>query len=227
MTDTMISGTAPSAVVPGDATDTTTTGAFTGKEPESNPGSEPGTTVAEGTVETKKEAEAEKGTAEAKPEEAAKSAGAPEQYEAFKAPEGVALDEKVMGEFANAARELNLPQDAAQKMVDKMAPLMAQRQAEQLSAMRTEWETKSKTDAEFGGDKLEASMVQANKAMNAFATDEFRTLLNETGLGNHPEWVRFMVRAGKAISEDKIVKGGAEPSSPKSLAERMYGNPEK
>lgn len=188
---------------------------------------QPGQKPDDGTVEPTGNGNPGSEAAQKAAEEAAKATGAPEKYEAFKAPEGTTLDTKVMDEFSAAARELNLPQDAAQKMVDKMAPLMAQRQAEQLSAMRTEWETKSKTDAEFGGDKLEASMVQANKAMNAFATDEFRTLLNETGLGNHPEWVRFMVRAGKAISEDKIVKGGAEPSSPKSLAERMYGNPEK
>lgn len=187
----------------------------------------PGQKPADGTVEPAGNGNPGSEAAQKTAEEAAKPAGAPEKYEDFKAPEGVTLDSRVMEEFTAAARELNLPQDAAQKMVDKMAPMMAQRQAEQLSAMRAEWETQSKADPEYGGDKLEASMVQANKAMNAFATDEFRTLLNETGLGNHPEWVRFMVRAGKAISEDKIVQGGAAASAPKSLAERMYGNPEK
>lgn len=191
------------------------------------PGQKPDDGTVEPTGNGNPGSEAAQKSAQDAAKDAGKPQGAPEKYEAFKSPEGLTLDTKVMDEFTAAARELNLPQDAAQKMVDKMAPLMAQRQAEQLSTMRTEWETKSKTDAEFGGDKLEASMVQANKAMNAFATDEFRTLLNETGLGNHPEWVRFMVRAGKAISEDKIVQGGAQPGAKPSLAERMYGNPEK
>lgn len=156
-----------------------------------------------------------------------KPAGAPEKYEDFKAPEGATLDSKVMEQFATAARELNLPQDQAQKMIDHMAPIMAERQAEQLAQMRTEWAEQTRTDKEVGGDKLQENMVHAKKALDAFATPELKTLFDESGMGNHPEMVRFMVRAGKAISEDKIVLGGQQPGRPSSIAERMYGNPEK
>ena len=155
---------------------------------------------------------------------AAKAAGAPEKYESFKAPEGATLDPGVMGQFEEAARELNLPQDAAQKMVDKMAPIMAARQAEQLQTMRTEWETQSKADKEFGGEQLSANMAHAQKAMAQFATPELKSLLNESGLGNHPELIRFMVRAGKALGEDKIVNSGASNAgnSSRTAAEVLY-----
>lgn len=155
---------------------------------------------------------------------AAKAAGAPEKYEAFKAPEGATLDAGVMGQFEEAARELNLPQDAAQKMVDKMAPIMAARQAEQLQAMRTGWAEESKADKEFGGEQLSANMAHAQKAMTQFATPELKSLLNESGLGNHPELIRFMVRAGKALGEDKIVNGGESNagSSSRTAAEVLY-----
>lgn len=155
---------------------------------------------------------------------AAKAAGAPEKYESFKAPEGATLDPGVMGQFEEAARELNLPQDAAQKMVDKMAPIMAARQAEQLQTMRTEWETQSKADKEFGGEQLSANMAHAQKAMTQFATPELKSLLNESGLGNHPELIRFMVRAGKALGEDKIVNSGASNAgnSSRTAAQVLY-----
>lgn len=155
---------------------------------------------------------------------AAKAAGAPEKYESFKAPEGATLDPGVMGQFEEAARELNLPQDAAQKMVDKMAPIMAARQAEQLEAMRNGWAEESKADKEFGGEQLSANMAHAQKAMAQFATPELKSLLNESGLGNHPELIRFMVRAGKALGEDKIVNGGESNagSSSRTAAEVLY-----
>lgn len=156
-------------------------------------------------------------------EEAAKAAGAPEKYEAFAAPEGTALDAAVMTEFETAARELNLPQDAAQKLIDKMAPVMAKQQTTQLEQLRTDWAAQSTSDKEFGGDKLPENLGFARKALDTFATPELKTILNDTGLGNHPELVRFMVRAGKAISEDRIVTGGAPASANRSAAEVLYG----
>lgn len=159
--------------------------------------------------------EGDQGNTEQKP-------GAPEKYE-FVAPEGLKFDEAVVGAFSEVAKELNLPQDAAQKVLDKMAPVMAARQAEQMEAARTEWAGSSKADKEFGGDKLEENLGIAKKARDAFATPELRTLLDETGLGNHPEVIRFFYRAGKAISEDKVVGGKATPASA-SDARSLYPN---
>jgi hypothetical protein len=156
-------------------------------------------------------------------EEAAAKTGAPEKYEPFTAPEGTALDAAVMTEFETAARELNLPQDAAQKLIDKMAPVMAKQQTAQLEQLRTDWAAASTSDKEFGGDKLTENLGFARKAMDTFGTLELKTMMNETGLGNHPDVVRFMVRAGKAISEDKIVTGGAPASANRSAAEVLYG----
>lgn len=157
-------------------------------------------------------------------EAAAKAAaGAPEKYEDFAAPEGAELDSAVMEEFATAARELNLPQEAAQKMIDKMAPMIAKRQAEQLQTARTDWANQAKADPEYGGAKMESSMVHAKQALSKFGTPEFTELLDQSGLGNHPEVIRFMVKAGKALAEDTIVTGGQPASAPLSHADRLYG----
>jgi antitoxin component HigA of HigAB toxin-antitoxin module len=156
--------------------------------------------------------------------EAAKNAGAPEKYEPFAAPEGSQLDATVMEQFGDVARELNLPQDKAQLLIDKVAPVIAQRQAEQVETMRTEWATQATADKEFGGDKLPENLAVAQKAMTAFATPELTKLLNDTGLGNHPEVIRFMVRAGKAMSEDSVVTGGVPgATTQRSAADVLYG----
>jgi hypothetical protein len=165
----------------------------------------------------------EAAAAEAAAAEAAKAAGAPEKYEPFVAPEGTALDATVLTQFEEAARELNLPQDKAQQLIDKMAPAMAQQQAAQMQQLSQDWQAAATADKEYGGDKLAENLAYATKAVDTFASPELKTMLRETGLGNHPELVRFMVRAGKAISEDKIVTGGAPASASRSAAEVLYG----
>lgn len=151
------------------------------------------------------------------------ASGAPEKYE-FTAPEGKAYDPAILESFSGAAKEANLTQDAAQKLIDTMVPTLQARQADQLKAIHQEWQNASTADKEFGGEKLTENLGVARKALDTFATPELRTLLETTGLGNHPEMLRLLYRAGKAISEDKFVGGAAAGgNSGKSVAERLYG----
>jgi len=112
-----------------------------------------------------------------------------------------------------------------------MGPQLASRQESQIKAIRNQWVEASTTDKEFGGEKLTENLSVAKKALDAFGSPELRTLLNESGLGNHPEIIRILYRAGKAISEDQMVsgnKGTAKPAGPKSfadLADALYSNP--
>ncbi len=153
---------------------------------------------------------------------------APEAYE-FKAPEGRVFDSEVMASYSQVAKELNLSQESAQRLLDAVGPKMAERQMAMIEATRNGWADNSKSDREFGGEKLSENLGVAKKALDAYGTTELRTLLNETGLGNHPELIRFMFRAGKAISEDRMVSGSATqakagPRSFADLAEALYSN---
>lgn len=148
--------------------------------------------------------------------------GAPEQYE-FKAPEGQKFDDAVLGAFSEVAKELNLSQSAAQKVLDKVAPVIQARQLEQIEAVRTAWAESAKTDKEFGGDKLNESLSVAKKALDQFGSPELKKLLNESGLGNNPEVIRAFYRAGKAISEDTFV-GGKAPKANANDARTLYPN---
>lgn len=211
MSDTMITADAPAAA-PAPAPDAPVATPVTDlAAPAADTPADPAAPTAEQVA-----ADAAKAEADAKP------AGAPEKYTDFTAPEGAKLDGKVMEQFNEAARELNLTQEQAQKMVDKMAPITAARQAEQFEAVKTEWLDQSKADKEFGGDKLDASMVYAKNALKNFGTPEFTALLNESGLGNHPEVIRFMVKAGRATGEDKVVTGGIPASGIRSAGDVLY-----
>jgi hypothetical protein len=152
--------------------------------------------------------------------------GAPETYD-FKAPEGQQFDTEVLSVFQEAAKELNLSQDAAQKILDKMAPTVQARQMQQLEQIRTDWANQATADKEYGGESLNENLAIAKKSLDAFGTPELRSLLQESGLGNHPEVIRFMFRAGKAISEDKFVGGARQggkdaPKSNSDYANSLY-----
>lgn len=150
--------------------------------------------------------------------------GVPEKYE-FTVPDGAAVDDGVLNAYSEVAKELKLSQQDAQKVLDKIAPVMQERQSQQLKATTKAWLEASTTDKEFGGEALQANIGVAKKALDSFGTPELRALLEQSGLGNHPEVIRFMYRAGKAISEDRLVTGTRSVNrAPADPAKRLYPN---
>lgn len=141
-----------------------------------------------------------------------KPEGAPEKYE-FKAGEGVDLDTEALKDFEPVARELNLTNEQAQKLVDAYPKILAgvqQRQAEAWQKQTEGWAETVKADKEIGGDKLTANLSAAQRALEQFGDTELKEYLDSTGLGNHPALVKAFIKVGKAMSEDKVVTGGHE-----------------
>lgn len=152
-----------------------------------------------------------------------KQEGAPEKYE-FQAAEGVELDTEALKDFEPVARDLNLTNEQAQKLVDAYPKILAgvqQRQAEAWQAQTEQWAADVKADKEIGGDKLTANLSAAQRALDLFGTPELKEYLNTTGLGNHPDLVKTFVKIGKAMSEDGMVDGSNQGQ--RSAAEVLYG----
>ena len=107
-----------------------------------------------------------------------------------------------------------------------------QHQLQVLEQVKLDWANDSQADKEFGGESLNDNLEIAKSSLNAFGTDALKSLLQESGLGNHPEVIRFMYRAGKAISEDSYIGNseGADSlrtSGPKdfnAIANSLYSN---
>lgn len=142
-----------------------------------------------------------------------KQDGAPEKYE-FKPTEGQELDAAALEQFEPIARELNLTNEQAQKMVDlygsKIMPMVQQQQVEAWQKTTEQWAADVKADKEIGGDKLTANLSAAQRALEQFGDPELKEYLDSTGLGNHPALVKAFIKVGKAMSEDKVVTGGHE-----------------
>lgn len=147
--------------------------------------------------------------------------GAPEKY-TFTYPEGKEYDKEVIASFSEACKAADLSQEKAQAFLDTMAPKLAEQQMKQIEQLRTEWADQAANDTEFGGVKLAENLSTAKKALTEFGSRELRDLLNETGLGNHPEVIRFFYRAGKAVAEDSFVAGNKSDGGVKDPAKILY-----
>jgi len=169
---------------------------------------------------------------ESKTSDQEKPEGAPETYE-FNTQitdESEELDPEVVTAFGEVAKDLNLPQEAAQKVLDKVAPVIQARQAKAIEEVKVNWANDSQADQEFGGENFDSNLTVAKSALDTFGNDALKSLLAETGFGNHPEIIRFMYRAGQAISEDSYVgnsegaKGNSIPKDFNGIANALYSN---
>lgn len=70
------------------------------------------------------------------------------------------------------------------------------------------WAEACRTDPEFGGAQFDANLAVAKRGYNMFASDGLKSLLEQTGYGNHPEVLRVFHQIGKLLGEDNIVGGG-------------------
>lgn len=161
--------------------------------------------------------------------------GAPEAYE-FTMPEGVSLDTDAVGLFEPVLRELGMSQDAANKLVgtyaEKLLPMMEERAAKEADTagaeLRADWSRQFAADPEIGGAKMEEARSFAAKAMQHFMPNNeegqrFRTFLNESGLGNHPEMGRFLARVGRGLAEATVDETTGNATDQTSREDRWYG----
>lgn len=141
-------------------------------------------------------------------QEPEKEAGAPEKYEDFKAPQGVSLDADVVKGFSEVAKELNLPQDKAQAVIDKVTPILAQKQADQIAQTNKAWQEKVKSDPVIGGDHLKSTIATAQKALKDFRGADGKFVDEDVAelaaiAGNHPGLIKILKHFGSVIGEDR------------------------
>ena len=173
----------------------------------------------------------EKAAAQAIVDAAADDAGAdsadlpPDTYADFTMPEGIELDEAVLADALPVFKELGLTQEQAQKVTDlyaKQVQAGSQKQSDTFSQLMESWKTDAKNDKEFGGDNFEENVKIAQTAIGKYGTPELKQLLEDHGVGNHPEVIRFMLKVGKTLREDVPGQQGAAVSKAKDRVSILY-----
>lgn len=155
-------------------------------------------------------------------------AKAPDAYADFITPEGVNIDKAVAESVKKVAKEFDLSQADAQKLINEVGPLVVKGEAARLAAFATQradkWRADALADPEIGGtpEVAGANLATAMKTFEAFGTPALKDVLNKTGFGDNPEILRWAFRVGKQIGPDgKFVAGsGANTNINAPLEER-------
>lgn len=172
-----------------------------------------------------------KGEVQTDPKDA-KPQGAPEKYD-LTPPEGVTLDPAMLEKFEPLARELNLSNEDANKLLPLATELLQNQQkvqAEAWSKQIADWSEAVKADKVLGGENLPQTLKSAGRFMDWLGMDDLRALLNVAspenpnglGIGNHPVLVAAFAKAGKAMAEDGFIPASRESAGKKDLAHQMY-----
>lgn len=131
--------------------------------------------------------------AQEKPKEVSSPDEVPEKY-AF-ADESDAFSSQI----GDTARELGIGQDKAQRLLNSVYAAQEKETFEQAKA----WVAEAKKDPELGSNFDETQRV-ARRALDANIKDKnFLTLLAESGIGCHPEFIRMMYRIGKRMPAEE------------------------
>lgn len=150
----------------------------------------------------------------------------PEDY-SLAAPEGSLMSSEDVEKISSIAKEKGLSAEQAKAWVDHDNALLetfVQRQSDELKARSETWVEEVRKDKEIGGERFTETIEAAKRLIDRYATPDFKTVLDNTGLGNHPELMRLFARIGKQMTEDKLVLPGAGSAGKKTPAEILYGS---
>ena len=146
------------------------------------------------------------------------------------APEGSKLQPAAVERTAALVARLGLSGDHAQEFLGTVSSEVAAHEARLIAdaeqVRRVDWVQQTQNDPEIGGAKFLATTQAAARARQEFFSPEFNTMLDQTGLGNHPEFVRAWAKVGHRMADGKLVSAPSSEHAPnrKSTAEVMYGN---
>lgn len=122
---------------------------------------------------------------------------------------------------------VSLDQQTAQNLVNfEQDRIRAMQQAQQEAHQNqiNDWIEQTKKDRELGGEKFNENLTAAQEALGELATPELREVLEQTGLGSHPEMVRLFHKLAPLVREENPASPSGHPSSgEQSRLERLYG----
>lgn len=158
----------------------------------------------------------------------------PATYEAFKTPEGVTFDEKELKAFTDLIGPAQLPQEAAQSLVDlhlkdiqRVFEQVAQNQHDTWNKLNDGWKTETRKDEKLGGNRLETSLSNSKAVIEMFARtpQEAAELIAHTsnnGMGNYLPFIGMLNKLGEILN---VFEDGIVPSTPTAPnANRGPGN---
>ena len=167
----------------------------------------------------------------------------PPSYESFQLPEGAKVDAERLADFTGLLGSFETQTKAEHAEVQKFGQQLMDRHVAEVTravetfrdaslaawdAQKTAWRDQFISDPEIGGNRQQTTVNSAIEFVRTHGgTDaqqaEFRQLMNETGLGNHPAMIRLLANAGVSMSEGRpLAASSPSPAKPTKL-QAMYG----
>lgn len=169
--------------------------------------------------------------------------GAPDSYDfkSIELPEGIQFDNALAQKFEPVAKELNLSQESANKLVNLLVEhqqsqlgnqkeIIAAFKKQELEASVIEYQKMMNSDVEMGAgdkDKQNAYIDVADKGYNAFASEGLKNTLEQLGLIYHPEVIKHFHKLGKLTGNDSIQQSTRPAGASERPADVLYGNSQK
>lgn len=145
----------------------------------------------------------------------------------LKLPEGFKANEASLAEFKKLAKDHGLKGDAAQKIFDLYASeqkAALEKRAADVEAEHQAWAKAIEADKELGGQNLTATKDACKRALAKFGGAGLEKILNESGLGDHPEVVRFVAKIGRELAEDSIAGTGGASAEVRGINSEAFTN---
>lgn len=103
--------------------------------------------------------------------------------------------------FSDLARRHNLSPQVARQITDIHHHHVEVRKQRDYTIF-DRWGRRARADAELsGGDGFAANLALARQVADRFGGNRLLTVLQQTGMGNHPELIRVFVRIGRELAK--------------------------
>lgn len=180
-------------------------------------------------TEAPKPADGEKPADAPKPGEAATpevqpAAPEPVAYTDFAIPEGFAVVPEKIEAFKGLVGKFGVPQDVAQELIGMHTAVLTEyagqtlrNQHQAFADYRATLRSQVMSDDELGGAGHQTTMAAVARARDrlvpADRMDAFNDMLNVTGVGDHPEFLRLLHRASRLLDEPALPQIVGRPAA--------------
>ena len=126
--------------------------------------------------------------------------------------------------FREFAHDTGLTQDQADNILKLYGDIQEEQEESQQNSLD---ELRTNTTMELQkewGKNFDGKMDYAKRAFAQFASPELSQLMDESGMGNHPEMLRVFAKVGELMGEDSLVVGtglGSSQLSPEQAQQEI------
>ena len=160
-------------------------------------------------------------------------------YDAFVRPDGTQIENddliKTLGQFETSTKDHAEVQKLGQSLIDlhhsalsKILESAEKTRLENLEKQKNDWKEAFIADPEIGGNKQNTTVSAALEFIRTHGgtkeqQKEFQSMLDSSGLGNHPAMIRMLANASRGLQEGKPLPATRPAMTVTSKVVKRYG----